>query len=378
MDAFRKALAACGLIGVGSREENGSNMKNILFRVPVPADKACTKLEKSLNSTLLISGVRRQIILPVTTTADQTTGREICITGLSWIYTLAVLAVTLVNVVAEADDLARAALAAIPALQFILGVWYYSTSHSVVWRSSYPDRENYGVEDVHLLIVSLLVFTIQAAVIIPLERDFDWTMGPMMISMFIVSVINVDMWFVFYKHLRIIHEFSKKVIDGENINVLVAKVSRIKYDLDLTIGAFKYSIGATTLLGGVPIGYAGVCLAEVNCPANFPWGGVALFILYQLVFMSLLRLIDNRQGDIERVSKHPIFIRNYLSRRDQGEAKDLIIDNASSLDWQIFEHVTTSSWTDFSVLGIGITNGEIFRKGILLVSFIILVQEYFQ
>jgi hypothetical protein len=312
-------------------------------------------------------------------------------TFVSWLYTGTILATILVNPVYFyiKDKHPELFFSCIPLVQFIFGIAYHSTSHFEEWWNEYPEKNNYSVTENKLLgCIGVICATCLSSVLFMQRESHNWyNVVSFITSAVTVSTFTVEFWFVFYKHLRVITDFSNVFVNTD-MNVCVINIAKIKYDLETSINSFKNLLAVTTLLGGLPVGYAILCVKNGKCKPDFPWESVVMFSIYQFILFCIVRYIDNRKGELQRVSKHPSFIRRHAKRVNVDElmlmynndvdmvTMNMVEDNVSTMDWQMFSEIAGSEWNQFRVLGAGIGDGEIFQKGILLVSVIVILQNY--
>jgi hypothetical protein len=380
MNNFDKLKVLCGFKHYHVIKSKVVSVLNYIKRVQVPINPAsiiCSKSEKSGNQKEPRTIITQQH--PVSIFA-------------SWMYTFTVFSILMVNPICSAIDqnVPVVFFSFIPVVQFISGVMYHSTSHFEDWWNEYPDKNNYGVTYNKLSLAVFSIFAVCCATLVSTVLNGYWyIIVSVIFGIFAVSLSVVEFWFIFYKHLCVVNDFSKRVNKFEDeINDLVKGLSKIKFDLDTSINAFKNELALTTLLGGISIGYGVLCLNDLNCKADFPWGCVVLFCMHQIVLFCIARYLDNRKNEIERISKHPIFIQKYVSRVSTEELSkrynndinmiviEIVEDNASTLDCQLFYSVVSSSWDQFVVLGCGVANGEYIQKGALVVSVIVILENY--
>lgn len=386
MNNFEKLKVLCGFKHYNNIKSEVISILNYIKRIQVP-----------INLTQIITCTRDQDINRRTVQPANDTP-EIKQSNISiffsWMYTFTIFGTLLVNPICKtvSQNVPVVFFSFVPVVHFIYGVVYHSTSHFENWWNDYPEKENYGITSNKLVLSVLGVFVLCCSVLVPraLSKPAEWyIITSVAVGTFIVSISVVEFWFIFYKHLYVIHDFYKKVNKFDSsMNDIVKGLSKIKFDLDTSINAFKNELAVTTLLGGVALGYGILCLNNVNCPDDFPWECVGLFGIHQIALFCIARYLDNRKNEIERISKHPAFIAKYVSRTPTFELSnrynsdtsmviiDIIEDNASTLDCQLFYSVLASSWDQFVVLGCGIANGEYIQKGVIIVSIIVILENY--
>ena len=356
MFSFETVLVACGFRYFYTLKSNISSLSNYLKRVQVPIDLAShPRLISNVNVT-----VENARPLP-----NNHKCKDLLYVALSWIYTGLVAGALCLNPIHEIinENYPSMCYGLIPVVQFIFGVIYHSTSHFEQWRMD----GTYTISDNKLVLYSGITGIVQSiAILCTYINDLDTILWYRFIStafgILITSVFSVEMWFVFFKHLKVITKFSKSFNSDIEMNELVQSLAKIKYDLEISIGAFKNNLGVTTLIGVIPFGYAILCIRDVNCPSNFPWGGIGLFCMYQLVIFFIVKYIDSKKDEIHRISRHPVFIKKFVSRSSAHSLAELYNndiamvvvniaeDNASSIDSQIFSDIASSDWNQFRVM----------------------------
>jgi hypothetical protein len=378
MNNFEKLKVICGFKHYHSLKSNAVSMFNYVKRIQVPVR--------------LISCVPKK--KPERDPTERIHPDNVACTILSWAYTGAILSILLVNPIYNTveGNIPVTIVSAIPVVQFMYSVIYHSTRHFDDWWDDYPELNNYGITFDHLAFASIILFVLSGATLLSraLHGTVEWyVIVSTVTGILTMSVSSVEFWFIFYKHMRVINSFIQKLNEFDtSMNNIVTDLSKIKFDLDVSIDSFKNELAFTTLIGGMTLGYGVVCMNNLNCDEDFPWESVTLFSLYQVVLFCIAKYLDNRKNEIDRVSKHPAFIKKYMARPDPAELKErygdnidmmivsILEDNASTLDCQLLYHVVDSSWDQFVVLGCGIANGEYVQKGLLVVSMLVIIENY--
>lgn len=388
MGLFEILLAICGFVKYNKVNSDTSTFKNILNRNPVPsgiAYKGTYTHPKLINKNILP-------IVYINEKNNKTEKINVFSSILSWTYTCFVMSVLLINplskILYNPSLPATKFFSCIPVTQFLFGINYHSTDHFDTWWEKNPEC-NTTKNKLAGVITSIFILEWVAFVLFDKE-SYTWYEYPSKIFGFLVmTTFTAEFWYVFYKHSYVLTKFAHFLANGDsNMNELLKKVTEIKFDLDNSIGAFKNNFAVTSILGSVPVAYAIMCIKNIDCEENFPWVFVGFFAVYHIVFFILIRYIENRKEEINRVVKHTDFIRKYLSRLDNKDVSelynndtnmillDIVEENSTSIDWMLFNQMSSDRWSKFSVLGMGLSDGEIFQKGAFLVGIIIVIQNF--
>jgi hypothetical protein len=383
MGLFDLLLVVCGFIKKGNKGSEKNYIVSVLNRNKIPNHK-CYKgahLTNSFKNT-------NQQCLPkhVQPVHEQEQESDIINVIVSWTHTLCVMAILSVYPFVEITNSSSStdiSFSCIPITQFVFGLIYNSTDHFDKWYEKY---KKYNTPKNNLVCVTLFVCACKMTIFIS-KRKMSWYVYPSIIyGILITSTFTVQFWFVFYKHLLVISEFSNELINGNlTMNYLVEKLTEIKYDIDNSIGLFKNNFAVTSIIGSVGIAYAGICIKDSECSFT-SWESVSLFLIYQIVFFIIVRVIDNRKDEINRIVKHTTFIEKYIHRQEnlaQYYENDtqmitlcMVEENNTSMDWLLFNYISSDRWSIFKVLGMGFTDGEFFQKGAFLVGILFIVKDF--
>ena len=415
MDIFKRLVSICGMTRWTIDPENPDKLtlfQKFVTREPVECHKIYTKdsvYNVHAHPTLVTGSGSNgsddsidEHVMNIRTSEDSEPGpccESSCYFDfgtISWIYTCLIFSALLIHPVSLSirNDIIveRKFYPWIPMVQYASAVSYHTTNHFDKWWNAYPETQNYKVTQQGLFGLAITIAFLQAAVFIPVNYDiFEWYNYIGLCVGFITSAVYItEFAFVFYKHSMVMDRFADSLLETEeSMNELLKKVSRIRFDLEVSIGAFKTCFLIVSIIGVIPIGYLVNCLRIQDCDPDFPWAGIAYYLVFQASFLLMLRFIDNRKSEMQRVTKHTTFIKRYLNRltKDELLAKyngdtdiiimDMLEDSATTADWMSFNSVCTEEWSNFSVLGIQLSGGEIFQKGVLIVGFILLIEGFF-
>lgn len=368
----------CGFEKYNRNVASDDYFSSLIRRNQLPAYK--TYIGKYSHPLILSHKTSNPNTLP-TTVLGKNCGESKLVIVVSWIYSLAVFSVIVWYTIDR--DYVNIYYSIIPIVQYIGGIIYHSTDH---FENLYEKHKKYNFD---LVCVILPLIVLQMAVFFSMHT-YKWHEY---ISIFYIittiTTFTAEFWFILYKHCRILNDFTEKLShDKTPMNVLLRDLTEIKFDLDTSISVLKNSFGITSILGAIPVGYLTLCLKNGNCEKNFPWMNTCLFLFYQFVFFMFIRFIENRKDEINRIVKHNNFIDKYIIRMDNrdiaatynNEAGIIALirleENATSIDWMLFNTISSGRWSQFSILGMNLSDGEIFKLGALIVGIILLIQKY--
>jgi hypothetical protein len=217
----------------------------------------------------------------------------------------------------------------------------------------------------------------------------SWTIGRL--TFFIHSSI---FFLTFCKHCLILRKFIKQISkekreDLISINDLSVKILDIRYELERSVDNFKNFLSTVTLLGAVSIGFL-IEQIKINSYNGFPWVSFSFFLIFQIVFLSIIVKVDKYREDLVSYIRSGNFVKKYLSRYNNQEITDkfennteLILlnfeeENSTTIDWLVVNNVLSEGWSQFTVLGVPISDGSLIKRGIALVTLIITFNEYFK
>lgn len=331
---------------------------------------------------------------------------------LSWIYTASVFAVLMIQpgitiqwlVWNWSTDrtyfmMSSAAFNLIPAVQYVLAVKYFGTTHFEDFLA--PDDSTLNMIMYLIYLVVILVNVSSNFSLIngndsefPGIEDYDnkylittflwipWTMGRMTLY------INLTTFcLVFYKHCDILHMYRKKLdknvmINALTINVITQEILRIRHEMEQSIDLFKNIFSMFTLLGAVGFGFL-IELIAVSDFGSFPWHQLVVYLLIQTVFLIIVNWVSNSKDDLSDYTRQPLFVDKFLRRyspseimeKFEGDINMVILniqeENASTLDWVVLNNIFNEAWTEFKVMGIDITDGTLVKKGLVLVTLVV-------
>lgn len=349
----------------------------------------------------------------------------------SWLYTFFIILIlwvqplyTLIHVIKENKDLTfhmpTLCFDFIYPIQYIFCLIYFSNDHFEDFylgkekelNKKFPSREIivifsilFVVAGILFLFIGLFVkndiiypdlifpelfsFNLASQVFIIITLTVSWIMGR--ITLFIqVCVFCIT----FCKHCLIIKKFIKfiskeKPDDLITINGLSMKIIQIRYDLETSVDNFKNFFSALTLLGAVSIGFLIEIIKEEKYD-GFPWISFSFYLIFQLIFLIIINKVENYRENLVSYIRNGRFVKKYLYRYNENEIAekfqdntDMIVlnfseENSTTIDWLVVNNILSEGWSQFTVLGIPVSDGSLIKRGIALVTLIITFNGYFR
>lgn len=211
---------------------------------------------------------------------------------------------------------------------------------------------------------------------------FSWIYGRLVIY---INLLCFSL--VFCKHCKIIHNYVNKVQDKNNdvltINIITQDILLIRNELEDSIGKFKSIFSSFTLLGAIGL----ALFFEKGEP--IPWNQIVVYAIVQFIFLVIIYRVSSYQKKLTDHIRQPLFVQKFLKRYTVVDINQKFNDrkmvsfnlqeeNSSMLDWIVIDRILNEKWAEFSVLGIDISNGELIKRGIAIVTIGVAVLSYFK
>ncbi len=345
--------------------------------------------------------------------------KQFLLTTLSWIYTTIVFSIlcispiyTIINLSKQQSNFLYSTLffLLIEPTQYILSLIYFSTCH---FEKFFINTHNFDPQcfpNTNILCLAIILFiiilgTINFVIVIDVFKEnpnipetltgnepidfviqlLSWIYGRLTIY---INLLCFSL--VFCKHCKIIQSYVKK-LEQENlsntnvlsINIITQDILLIRNELEESIDRFINIFSLFTLLGAVGFGFF-IERIKVGNFDLFPWNELIVYVIVQMVFIIIIYRVRSYQEDLIDYVRQPLFVEKFLKRytvRDIQEKFDdpamislnLDEENSSQLDWIILDRLLNEQWAEFKVMGIDISNGELIKRGIALVSILIAI-----
>lgn len=200
---------------------------------------------------------------------------------------------------------------------------------------------------------------------------------------------------VFLKHQFIVKDYTDTLGTMNlskpdiKINEIERKITDIRYELEESIENFKNSFSVITLFGTVSVGLLIEDFKINQDVLRFPWERLVRYFIIQMIMFMSVWVYNYYRDELLDFIKTPNFVHRFLERYDGDRAiqkfkgdKILILvnmceENACSIDWMILNRHLSEPWTEFSVMGIPIGDGDLIKRGIALVTILLLLSSYF-
>lgn len=329
---------------------------------------------------------------------------------ISWMYTLFIFLIlcikpiiSIYNIVKTSNKIPLLSVLffqLIEPFQYILSIIYFSTTHFEDFFLSNRNLDPKCFPNINTLtyiIISVLTiiivfnflynsynFTNNYILNIFIEL-FSWIYGRLVIY------INLTCFsLIFCKHSKIIEQYVNKVqqanISNQNIltiNIITQDILIIRNELEDSIDKFKNIFSSFTLLGTI-----GLALF-FESKGKIPWNQLIIYLIVQTIFIIIVLRVSSYQKKLTDHIRQPLFVKKFLKRYTLLDINEKFEDNrnmvlfnlqeenSSMLDWIILDRLLNEQWAEFSVLGINISNGELIKRGIAIVTIGIAILAYF-
>jgi len=320
-------------------------------------------------------------------------------------------------------------------IQYILSLIYFNKSH---FDDFYlKDRKSIHLEclpNTKLIIIGIIIISLISSLLTLILKilsiDFDNNLDPfnyynqsldkqIFINIFdilqllygrsILFINTISFIIVFCKHIKIIDNLlqilNNKIYNGYDIKGLTffcRQVTKIRYEMHKSIKLLEKMFSMSTIIGGFSCGYI------IDNYKSFNIGEISIisfiiFIITQCAFFYIIYKLANQKEQLLTLINSPLISRKFLSRfnnkyldcyieqSDINQQKmncnlSLIVkmnkltriekDNATSLDWLILNNILNQKWTEFSICGISLHNGNVLKQGFLFGTFLVIILKH--
>ena len=265
---------------------------------------------------------------------------------------------------------------------------------------------------------------------------YTWFFINWIFSSYCISVNTSIFSFVFYKHLEDLRELESDLtsdmiwnMDQTNFTDLTRRIIGVKYVIKGSVDKLQSIFTSTTTIGAIAIGSV-VQFKQINAYLIYY---IVLYFICLFVFFYFIYQISNTRESVLGIIKSPSVMYKYLTnvksmhnvevlRREFNELRQLdpekvhtlnkfkiaayspttldqVIDlngleegsysnnieaevltlcykNNAAIDWLILESTLKERWTGFELLGISFDGIDVVKKGIGVVSGIVLVTSF--
>lgn len=321
-------------------------------------------------------------------------------------------------------------------IEYILGIIYFNDSH---FDKFYLNDSNSQmlkcIPNTKIIIVSILIVSLIVSILLSifkiLDIDYDENVDifnynqqniyfKVLINIFdfiytffgqtslLINIISFMI--VFCKHIKIIDAIitiiDKKMLndcDIKTLSFVCRQVTRIRYELHCSIKLLENIFSSQTIIGAISIGYIIETYGEYSI-SQISLPSVIIFSIIQILFFYIIYVVNNQKEHFLELVNSPSISRKFLSRYNYSSLNNYDInyqnndqnlsdylyednnnefqrminiekDNATSIDWLILNDIINQRWTEFSVFGISLQDGTILKQGVLLCSFIVLINK---
>ena len=225
-----------------------------------------------------------------------------------------------------------------------------------------------------------------------------------------IILINLSAFtIVFCKHVKIIEGIleilNNKVYnrcDMKQLSFICKQVTRMRYELHNSIKYMENMFSTSTIIGAITMGYIFETRGKYSI-SEISVISILMFVFSQIVFFYIVCRVSNQKDELHKLINSPRIVKLFLSRLNKQEF-DLYIqsnpeeyihteeyintitkmeqmisierENATSIDWLILNNILNQKWTEFTVFGITLQDGNILKKCIVLGTLFILLLKY--
>lgn len=233
---------------------------------------------------------------------------------------------------------------------------------------------------------------------------FEWLYSRLIHCLILISFI-----IVFCKHIKnlksLINDICINEINLEDsycLTILIKKISMLRNSIECSIQFYNKLLSFITIMGGISIAiffkqlYHKFQQTRIIVLQNYEYYIIQAYIFYtlcQLIFFCIVLNYTKYRNKLIKLMRGPSFVNRFLTRwsttkmkrkcKDNNEIKHyckmmLVIqqENATSIDWLILEKLCSSTWINFSILGITSQDGSLIKKVIAFSSIIYVVLSY--
>lgn len=355
--------------------------------------------------------------------------QDIGLPCVSWIYTIFILTILSVQplyiltyIIEEENEntnfyMSNLFFNLIPPIQYILAIKYFSTDHfertyinnNKCNPNCFPKLNKLTIILITFVFLRIIFnflvlltnisfierndgqfpnfnnFTLTSKIFIGIFLFLSWLYGSF------IEFINLMCFsLIFCKHSKIINNYVKTLQNEKKgiltINDITQETIEIKYELEKSIDHFKNIFSSFTLLGAIGFGFFIDRIQNGNFTL-FPWDSFIIYIIVQIIFLVVIIQVSNNIDNLSSFVREPRFIEKFLKRytlrdiREKFNDPQLVIinmeeENASTIDWMLLQSILKENWTDFQVMGVSVSDFNLIKKGLVLVTLIVAFNTY--
>jgi hypothetical protein len=220
-------------------------------------------------------------------------------------------------------------------------------------------------------------------ILVYILTSIDWIIGRTIVYTNITAFT-----LVFCEHCDTISKYIKKLeieskmgINSMSLNIITQDILEIRGKLKASIDHFKWIFSLYTIIGAIGFGIFTEKITSGSF-VLFPWSRFVIYVILQTSFIiSVYRTSANRERLTDFI-REPEFIERFIKRYTMADVRkkfddntQLIIlnmneENSNLIDWIILDKLLDENWAEFKVMGFDISDGELIKKGIVIVAFI--------
>lgn len=225
----------------------------------------------------------------------------------------------------------------------------------------------------------------------------EWIYSRLVLFLFVYCFI-----FVMNSHIvrfyKLIIDIDQNEFDFEEnvcLSNIIYEITKIKNEIEITIGFFNNIISINTILGGISLAiFIRDVFPENNLTFNFEdhdrylLHPMILYIISQMMLLiNMYRYSSNRDKVLKYINSID-FIKRFLTRvstekvmkKTKGNINlvtlNIIEESATTLDWLILGNMLSERWLDFTIFGISTSDGQLLKKSIALGSSLLFIMSF--
>ena len=225
----------------------------------------------------------------------------------------------------------------------------------------------------------------------------EWVYSRLTLFLFVYCFI-----FIMNSHIirfrKVVSQLDNNEFDFEEnvfLSNIIYEITKIRNEIEITIGFFNNIISITTVLGGVSLA---IFIRDVFPENNLDFiledhdryliHPIVLYITSQLILLINMSRYSYHRGEVLKYIKSVDFIHRFLTRvsvekimkKSKGNIDlvtlNIIEESATSVDWLILGNMLSEKWLDFTIFGISTSEGQLLKKSIALGSSLLFVMSF--
>jgi hypothetical protein len=184
-------------------------------------------------------------------------------------------------------------------------------------------------------------------------------------------------------------QYSSKNID--QLSFMCNKIIQIRHYLHISIKNFENILSTVSVIGAVTIGYIFKAYQNYNY-SEYGIHSLIFYFILQFIFFYSVYVVANQKERLHTLLNSPKIVKQFLVRIDDKDSYDRTleeinistdlfsykknkeIDNATSLDWLILNNVLNQKWTQFTVFGVSLEDGNLLKNCVLIGTLLIVIK----